>query len=410
MAGRLKRFRLNAFIHNCISGYLNKKNSLFGIRWVSPYNLEQYRAGRKKHIIPVLNNPEDDLRQVLLAFSHYLYLYYRQKFWKISEVHCKALEMALLRGLACSMGIDGVEIFRSGYLPGIVDKPDIHQLYLQLTDLDDRGLLMNILLPELENLPLSSLESNEEVTGLIHFLTYATRDCYFSPHIRIGVYQNDGELPDEECRICSDRFYLIDSLSLNGTVRCLSTAISSEKRKEFEQRVSQQKLKPGHYVNCRVVKQQQGVVILDIDGLKGVLYKEDWSWNLMEPLPEFQAGGVYSLALKEIDRKRGRLILSHKTQILDPRNMPGFPELYTLITVEVVRKYHTFLLGKLDNRFEVLIPFTELQKNKDPDPENLIGSRLKVMIYRIDENGRIYGSRKKSESGESDLKIPSALV
>ncbi len=410
MLSGYKRFRLNAAYHNSLINYLKNRNSLFRIKWISPENLESYRINREKLIIPVLNNAEDEPPMVLRAFSHFLYRSYKRSFRQISTVLNKALELALLRGLALSMGQKGTGIFEKEYLAPIRGKADILHLYSQLTDLDDRGLMMNILLPELKELPLCSVDLTEEVTGLIHFLTDPSRRFYLSPHIRIGIYHKNGEEPSEESWICCDRFYLIDSPNRTESVRRLSSAVSSEKRIDFELNMRRLELEAGELLLCRVVRQFSEAVILDFRGLKGVMYREDFSWNLMDPPPEFEEGREYSLLLKEIDLKRGRLILSRRDESQDPRSMRGFPEVYTLVSVEVLERFETFLLGKLNNRFEVLIPFTELKDTMEGKPENLIGCRMKVMIYRIDQDARIYGSEKKSVFREELSEIPTAFV
>ena len=405
-----KRFLLNAIVHNSIIGYVKNRHSLFRIKWLSPESLETYRINREKLIIPVLNNSEEEPRLVLRAFSYFLYIHYKRGFKQISAIQNKALEMTLLRGMARSMGRKETEIFEKEYLPQIWEKSDIQFIYRQLTDLDDRGLLLHILLPELKELPLCSVDLTEEVTRLIQFLTNPSRRLFLSPHIRIGIYLKNGEAPTDESRICCDRFYLIDDLNRTDSVRRLSSAVSSEERIEFELNVRRHEVETGRSVNCRVVRQFTEAVILDCYGLKGVIYKEDYSWNLMDPPPDFEEDREYSLTVKEIDKKRGRLILSLREKFRDPRRMRGFPEVYTLVTVEVVRKFETFLLGKLNNRFEVLIPFTELHEIKSGRPENLIGFHLKVLIYRIDKNARIYGSEKKSVYREEVSEIPSAFI
>ncbi len=389
-----------------INSYLQDKKSFYRINWVAHLIKDKKLHAMEGTVISVIPDFLSEADQILHVFYSFLTTLQVREYRKMCPPYFKALELALLRGLAHSMGQEAIEIFYERYLPQLDEQPDIHDIFQKMCNLDDRGLLQTIFIKELMFLPVDGKDYSEELAGLTEYLTIPTSECYLNGKIRLALYNSGSYEQSEISRVCCDRVYFSHLTNRGRSVRVVPSVMSEAEKRVFYRKVKENHLEPGKMVYGWVLKTSPDVVLLDLDGMQGILLKEEFGWHRLQRQDNFCNGDFCHLKVEEIDYKLCRIYLSNKKDLMNPKKTLGFPEVYTVVRVLVVREFHTYLLGLYRGIFEVVIPKRELPARDRQFPGVLIGSTVSVLIYHIDAKSRIYGSIRKTVLNRDKQEIP----
>ena len=342
--------------------------------------------------IPVFNEADSPALKALQAYQFYLSNSYKRKARKITGVYYKALESVLLRGFACSMGSEAEEAFYTYYAPPTNRNPELKRVYNQMIALNKRDLLRTVFLTELDLLPADGRDYSEDLAGLLDYLEDPSGgECYLKGPIRICLLPRDPLvlLTIYQRAVC-ERFYRI------GVPNMLPASKCQVDSRAFSSLINNAGLKPGGIFTGRMVMTGPGASVFERNGLKGILYREEYSWSLRECKQKtFFEGEEHTLTIKSIDWARGRILLSARGKETNPRDRTGFPEVYSIANVRVVEENHSFLLGLYGKDFEVILPKSELVPDGCGSVHGMLGRDYKVMIYHKDRESRLYGSIKK---------------
>ncbi len=406
---------LSNFIHKCsvnagictrINHYLKDKGYLYRLVWMDKILKSGKILPLDQQFITVIPEDDNETSQVLQAFQAFLYSFHRKVYRKINNEFSKALDYALLRGLALSMDTEAIEIFHENYLALLEGKPEIQSIYQKLSNLDDRGLLQSVFMKELFNLPANGKDYSEELAGLIEFLRLPTRDYYLNGDIRIALYDKNFPVPSEISRVCCDRIYVSQLTPRGRSVRITAPVPSEAEQRVFKRKIQASRLKPGEEAHGWVMRVESDVVLFDLDGMQGILFKEDFGWHRLQKSEVFHNGDFCDIQVESIDYKQCRIYLSNRKETLDPRKTLGFPEIYTIVKTHIVREFHTYMVGLYRGTFEIMIPKEELPEKNRYFPSSLIGTSVPLLIYYIDDKSRLYGSIKKTHLDNNDPHIP----
>ena len=396
---------MNADICARINHYLHDNGYLYRLVWMDKVLKSRKILPLDQQLITVI--PEDDNKtsKILQVFQAFLYSFHTKIHRKMNNEFSKALDFALLRGLALSMDTEAIEVFHENYLSLLVGKPEIQNIYQNMSSLDDLGLLQSVFLKELFALPANGKDYSEELAGLIEFLRLPTQDYYLNGDIRIALYDKNFPVSSEISRACCDRIYVSQLTPRGRNVRITASVPSDAEQKVFKRKIQASLLKPGKEAQGWVMRVESDVILFDLDGMQGILYKEDFGWHRLQKSEVFRSGDFCSIQVESIDYRRCRIYLSNRTDVQNPRITLGFPEIYTIVKAHIVREFYTYMVGLYRGKFEILIPKEELPEIHRHFPSALIGSTISILIYYIDNKSRLYGSIKKTHQESSDLNI-----
>ena len=406
----LLKSSINAGICSRINHYLKEKGCLYRLIWMDKILETKGLLPLDQQIITVISENDSETRQVIQAFHSFLYTFHKKVYRKINGDYGKALDLALLRGLALSMDKEAIELFHDKFLTRIDGRPEIQDIYQKMSNLDDRGLLHSIFLKELINLPADGKDYSEELAGLIEYLRLPAKEYYLNGKIRMALYNKKSSLQSEISRVCCDRIYISQLTPKGRSVRMISSVPSEAEQRVFRRKARASQLQPGKEVYAWVLRVESDVVLFDLDGMQGILYKEDFGWHRLQEAEVFHNGDFCQILVESIDFKQCRIYLSNRKEIMDPRKTLGFPEIYSIVKVHILREFHTYLIGLYRGKFEVVIPKWELTGKDRNYPEVLVGSNVSLLIYYIDDKSRIYGSIKKTLLEQDPVDIPNYSV
>ncbi len=390
---RIARVAVKYAVCRRIRNFFGSGYGQFCIHWLHHKDLlSPLEEIEDAHFIPVFNESDSPAIQSLQAYQFNLSISYKRRARTITGIYYRALEAALLRGFACSMGSEAEEAFYTYYAPATDRNPELKRVYNQMISLDKQNLLRTVFLTELDYLPADGRDYSEDLAGLLDYLEDPSRgECYLKGPIRIGLLPRDPQviLSVYQRAVC-ERFYRV------GVPNILPASRRQIDYRTFSNLVLDADLRPGGTFTGRMVMSGPGASVFDRNGLRGVLYREEYSWSLREcRLKEFFEGEECTLAIKSIDWVRGRILLTGRGRETDPRERAGFPEVYSIANVRVVEENHCYMLGLYGKEFEVILPKSELLPDRFGSVHNMIGRDYKVMIYHKDRDSRLYGSIRK---------------
>lgn len=161
--------------------------------------------------------------------------------------------------------------------------------------------------------------------------------------------------------------------------------LSERKAKDEEELKNKQKalarLKQGETISAIILKVMPYGLILDLDGVTGVIPKEEISWEEELTLSKFEGGQKIKAKILEIEKERGRVILSIRKLKPDPwEQKVKKTKTKKKLEGEVSKITSLGVWVRLARDVEGLLPLAELPHEKQ---DLKVGEKLKVKLKNI---------------------------
>lgn len=180
--------------------------------------------------------------------------------------------------------------------------------------------------------------------------------------------------------------FIIHELNLKNNKIVVSQKKISDKEKELKLEILRNQLEIGHYVTCTIKSVHNFGLIVEFDGLSGLIPISESSYKKNPDLTqEFQTGQIVRAKLLSLDWKENKFSLSLKESSNDPwsKNLKIKEGDIIKGVIDSIRNYGLFV--KLDDYFNGLVPTKETGiTNKTPLHHHFkVGQEIDVFILEI---------------------------
>jgi hypothetical protein len=423
------------------------------IRWVkSPSDPVFTRQGTLLLRIRETNDQTRNIMAATrVALPHIVCPLLRKQIEKYAE---SAIDLALLRKLAERLGRNARPLFKRYFLePEVEEDERAADLFRKLLVLDDSGMFAAIFLEELNVLgdrlyeAADATDKTNDIVELLEFLLpIAKRGIgqhvpldFRSAEFNMAVVllaksekaKHQGVHPYvqmiQACiRRGCDTIHLIAYPGARSFLNRVLKALASDERitiaaatvpvrrrrgnlsipsanqiallrrnnlfadLSFSDRLSVLGIHKGGTVEGRVVDVASDKALVDIQGVNGIISRQECSWQTIRRCSDLvSSGSKYRFVVKDIDATASLVELSLRFPDTDPWKSERLPKVGDIIQVDVVALEGQTYYSHYADGIEVVIPRHELSwfdvRQRD---EGIVGAKIKVRIYERNEHRR----------------------